>query len=170
MGKFGPYSPELIQQGLEISTSEVQRAFFGPGTRTAVMEWQRRHGLRVTGIVDERTNASLEVAPQSASVQTQSPAPVTPTAPPAPTAAPAPSAAVTDIFSRQIKEAFAEAREAAEQGTTRPVTVNGTLLYLLRLNSPEIGTRLITARGGGLTSVKVGTWLQTASAFASIAL
>ena len=164
MGKFGPYSPELIQQGLEISTSEVQRAFFGPGTRTAVMEWQRRHGLRVTGIVDERTNASLEVAPQSASVQTQSPAPVAPTAPPAP------SAAVTDIFSLQIKEAFAEAREAAEQGTTRPVTVNGTLLYLLRLNSPEIGTRLITARGGDLTSVKVGTWLQTASAFASIAL
>src|ERR1700756_2443817 len=117
MGKFGPYSPELIQQGLEISTSEVQRAFFGPGTRNAVMEWQRRHGLRITGILDERTNASLEVAPQSASVQTQSSAPIAPTAPPAPTAAraptapAAPSAAVTDIFSRQIKEAFAEARE-----------------------------------------------------------
>jgi len=125
---------KLAEYRLEIPTREVERSFFGPGTRGAVMEWQRTHGLPATGVVDDRTSATLKVVPRSASVQTQSPALIAPTAPPAPTAAPAPSApaapsaAVTDIFSRQIKEAFAEAREAAKQGTTRTVTVNGTVV------------------------------------------
>jgi peptidoglycan hydrolase-like protein with peptidoglycan-binding domain len=55
---------KLIEEGLEIRSSEVARAFFGPGTRYAVIQWQRNHGLPASGIVDERTNATLETAPK----------------------------------------------------------------------------------------------------------
>ena len=62
---------KLAKQGFAIPSSEVDRAFFGPGTRDAVLQWQRSHGLPGTGIVDERTNATLEAAPQSGSIQPQ---------------------------------------------------------------------------------------------------
>jgi glycosidase len=113
---------KLINQGLGIPPSEVDRAFFGPATRYAVMQWQRTHGLPVTGIVDERTNAALEAAPQSGSLQPQSPSPAAP-----PTTA-APGAAATDIFAREIRQTFAQAREAAAKRTTRAVSVNGTVV------------------------------------------
>jgi glycosidase len=112
----------LIERGLEVPASEVERAFFGPGTRGAVMAWQRIRGLPATGNVDEQTNATLEAAPQSDSVQPQSPAP---TAPPA---SPTPTEAVTQIFSRHIKQTFADARDAAQKGATWDVTVNGTVV------------------------------------------
>ena len=55
---------KLIEHGLEIPSSEVARAFFGPGTRYAVIQWQRNHGLPGSGIVDEQINATLETAPK----------------------------------------------------------------------------------------------------------
>jgi glycosidase len=112
----------LIKHGLGIPSSEIDRGFFGPATRYAVMQWQRNHGLPVTGIVDERTNATLEAAPQSGSLQPQSPGLVAP-----PTTA-APGAAATDLFAREIRQTFAQAREAAAKRTTRAVSVNGTVV------------------------------------------
>jgi len=66
----------LAKQGFAIPSSELNRAFFGPLTRDAVMQWQRTQGLPVTGIVDERMNAALEAAPQSASFRLQGSGPV----------------------------------------------------------------------------------------------
>src|SRR5262249_15484719 len=63
---------KLIKHGLGIPAGEIDRDFFGPATRYAVMQWQRTHGLRVTGVVDERTNATLEAAPHSSCLQPQS--------------------------------------------------------------------------------------------------
>jgi len=110
----------LISHGLRIPSSEVDRAFFGPATRDAVFRWQRSHGLPVTGIVDEQTNATLEAAPQPTSVQPQDSGPV---APP-----PALDTADEGIFGRQIKQTFAQARDAASKGATRNVTVNGAVV------------------------------------------
>jgi putative peptidoglycan binding protein len=45
----------LGQQGMKMPASEVDRAFFGPATRQAVWEFQKKVGLPVTGLVDERT-------------------------------------------------------------------------------------------------------------------
>ena len=58
----------LIASGLEVPANEAERAFFGPATRYAVLEWQQKHRLPVTGIVDERTSATFEAAAQSPSV------------------------------------------------------------------------------------------------------
>jgi peptidoglycan hydrolase-like protein with peptidoglycan-binding domain len=55
---------KLIEQGVEIPSSELDRGFFGPATRYAVRQWQRNHGLPASGIIDERTNATLETAPK----------------------------------------------------------------------------------------------------------
>jgi glycosidase len=111
----------LSKHGLRIPSSEVSRTFFGPGTRDAVVRWQRAHGLPVTGIVDEVTNATLETAPQPASIQPQGPGPV----------APPPAALDTPdegIFAREIRQTFARARDAASKSATRNVTVNGTVV------------------------------------------
>src|SRR5438309_10160661 len=107
----------LTKHGLGVPSSEVERAFFGPATRDAVLQWQRNRGLPVTGIVDEQTNATLETAPQPASVQPQNTGPV---APPAPAA---PVTADEGIFGREIKQTFAQARDAASKSATRNVTV-----------------------------------------------
>lgn len=115
---------ELIKHGLGIPPSEVDRAFFGPATRYAVLEWQRKHGLPATGIVDERTNATLEAAAQSDPFQPQSPGPVSPPGTASPRTAP------TEIFAREIAQASAQARDAASKRTTRNVTVNGTVVPL----------------------------------------
>jgi|SRR5271166_5778910 len=68
VGSFGELVKKLhrklIEHGVEIPSSEVDRAFFGPATRYAVIQWQRNHGLPASGIVDERTNATLETAPK----------------------------------------------------------------------------------------------------------
>ena len=91
---------KLIEHGLVLPRSEVDRAFFGPATRYAVLEWQRKHRLAVTGIVDEHTNATLETAPQPASVQTQGLGVVA--RPPA-----ALDTADEGIFGREFKQTFA---------------------------------------------------------------
>src|SRR6266576_857465 len=103
----------LTKHGLAVPSSEVTRAFFGPGTRDTVIKWQRTHGLSPTGIVDERTDASLEAAPRSGSVQP--PISVRVGLP----GTTAPSAAATDIFAPEISEMFAQARDAASKNTTR---------------------------------------------------
>jgi glycosidase len=112
----------LAKQGFAIPSSEVDRAFFGPGTRDGVIQWQRAHGLPATGIVDERTSAALEAAPRSDSVQPQYVGPI------APPRTAVPGATPNEIFAREISEMFAHARDAAAQGATRKVSVNGTVV------------------------------------------
>lgn len=53
---------KLREYGFDISSSEVERSFFGPSTRFAVMEFQTERGLKVTGIFDEETSSALESA------------------------------------------------------------------------------------------------------------
>ena len=113
---------KLIRHGLGIPSSEVDRTFFGPATREAVLRWQRTQGLPATGIVDERTNTTLEAAPQTGSFQPQSPSPA---ASPGTTTT---GVASTEIFAREISQAFAQAREAAAKNATRAVNVNGTVV------------------------------------------
>ncbi len=57
----------LHQQGYQLSASEVDRKFFGPATRQAIMHFQERSGLSASGVVDEATQGLLnrEVAPGS---------------------------------------------------------------------------------------------------------
>ena len=112
----------LAKQGFAIPSSELNRAFFGPLTRDAVIQWQRTHGLPTTGIVDERIKAALEDAPQPSSVQPQR---VGPVAPPLTTVS---GARPKGIFAREISRMFAQARDAAGKRTTRDVTVNGTVV------------------------------------------
>jgi hypothetical protein len=112
----------LLNCGLAVPSSELERAFFGPSTRNAVMQWQRTHGLPATGIVDEQTKATLETAPQPTPVQTQGPAPV---APPRTVSL---DTADEGIFGPEIKQTFFQARDAAAKQTTRNVTVNGTVV------------------------------------------
>jgi glycosidase len=112
----------LIASGLGIPTSEAERAFFGPATRYAVLEWQQKHRLPVTGIVDERTSATFEAAAHSPSVE-----------PPSPGRLESPRKLVTksgptDIFAREISQSFAQARDAASKGKTRDVMVNGKVV------------------------------------------
>jgi glycosidase len=113
---------KLIKHGLAIPSSEVDRAFFGPATRDAILEWQRTHGLPVTGIVDEQTNAALETAPQPASVQPQSFGPA------APSQTAILGTAPTEIFAQEIAQQFADMREAAGKEATKEVRVNGNVV------------------------------------------
>jgi len=48
----------------------------------------------------------------------------------APPGSRAPSGHVTDIFAREIQQAFARARDAADRGVTRDVTVNETVVHV----------------------------------------
>ena len=72
VGAFGEEVKELhrnlAKHRFTLPSSELERGFFGPGTRYAIMHWQRSHGLSATGIVDERTSATLEAAPESSSI------------------------------------------------------------------------------------------------------
>ena len=125
VGAFGEEVKDLHRNlgkhRLAIPSSELERTFFGPATRDAVVRWQRSHGLPATGIVDEHTNATLETAPQPASVRSQSTGPVAP--PP-----PALDTADEGVFGSKIKQTFAQARDAASKKTTKNVTVNGTVV------------------------------------------
>jgi glycosidase len=134
VGAFGEEVKDLhrnlAKHGFTIPSSELDRAFFGPGTRYAVIQLQRSHGLSATGIVDERTATTLEAMPRSGPDR------------PAGTdaslgfgrrrgvsaGASASSTAPSDIFAPEISQAFAQAREAAAKGTTRAVSVNGTVV------------------------------------------
>jgi peptidoglycan hydrolase-like protein with peptidoglycan-binding domain len=70
----------LAQEGVKLPASEVDRAFFGPATRQAVCEFQKKVGLPVTGLVDERTySCTIAETPTARSIRQQTPAtPVTP--------------------------------------------------------------------------------------------
>jgi peptidoglycan hydrolase-like protein with peptidoglycan-binding domain len=64
----------LCQQGVNLPASEVDRAFFGPATRHAVWEFQKKAGLPVTGLVDERTySLTITESPTSRSILQQIP-------------------------------------------------------------------------------------------------
>jgi glycosidase len=109
----------LLKNGLAIPSGEVDRGFFGPGTRDAVIQWQRTHSVPATGIVDERTGATLEAAPESGSVQPQSSAPVGP---------PRTMSPEEGIFAREISKTLAQARDAAGESVTKDVIVNGAVV------------------------------------------
>jgi len=67
VGAIGPEVArlhELLQRhNFEVPAAEVHRAFFGPGTRDAVLACQREHGLACSGEVDESTAALLSGTP-----------------------------------------------------------------------------------------------------------
>ena len=50
---------ELKQLGFKIAGNDVQRKYFGPGTKEAVEAFQKRKKLPITGIVDKRTAARI---------------------------------------------------------------------------------------------------------------
>lgn len=50
---------ELAQLGFEIPDDERNEAFFGPGTREAVVKFQDMHQLERSGVVDRRTAAAI---------------------------------------------------------------------------------------------------------------
>src|SRR5260370_528042 len=53
---------ELAQLGLTVTAAEQQRAFFGPGTREAVVRFQEEHHLPATGVVDDATAKAINQA------------------------------------------------------------------------------------------------------------
>src|SRR5262249_54012121 len=54
----------LGQQGVQLPSSEVDRAFFGPLTRQAVQQYQRNNGLPPSGEVDAKTTLLINAAVQ----------------------------------------------------------------------------------------------------------
>jgi glycosidase len=132
----------LAKHGSVIPSSEVSRSFFGPGTRDAVIRWQRNYGLPVTGIVDERSNAALEAAQRPGPIKPAGtgPSPGLGTAarsvslplqgsgPAVPLRTAVPPTGPSDIFASEISQAFAQARDAASTRTTKDVTVDGTVV------------------------------------------
>jgi glycosidase len=105
---------KLIRHGLRIRSSEMDRGFFGPATRDAVIQWQRNHGLPASGVVEKRTNAALEREFPPAGPLPESPA-----------TSRADSVPPRSIFAPEIRQIVAQARDAASKKTTRDVTVNG---------------------------------------------
>src|SRR4051794_13743325 len=49
----------LAQRGFVVSGDERKRRFFGPSTRDALLEFQKRQGLDATGALDAKTVAAL---------------------------------------------------------------------------------------------------------------
>src|SRR5438067_874856 len=70
VGSFGEEVAKLhtalVQSGVDVPASEVNRQFFGPGTRQAVQQLQQTKGLSVTGDVDTATHAILGIGTQQA--------------------------------------------------------------------------------------------------------
>ena len=67
IGAFGDEVRSLHSRlravGVEVAENELERGFFGPATRTAVLKCQADRGLDGTGEFDEKTAAALERAP-----------------------------------------------------------------------------------------------------------
>lgn len=63
VGAFGDEVREvhsrLKQHGFDLPAAEIDRQFFGPGTREALCGFQRKYGLKVTGTADVPTTVSL---------------------------------------------------------------------------------------------------------------
>ena len=53
---------DLERIGLAVPATERQQSLFGPGTREAVLRFQREHGLEPTGVVDAETARAIAVA------------------------------------------------------------------------------------------------------------
>ncbi|MCB0163513.1 MAG: cupin domain-containing protein [Anaerolineae bacterium] len=51
---------KLRQHGFDLPASEVDREFFGPGTREALTAFQRKYGLKVSGVMDVPTTVALQ--------------------------------------------------------------------------------------------------------------
>jgi hypothetical protein len=51
---------ELERSGYRIPSDEKEKKYFGVGTRSAVMEFQKKHGLRANGEVDKTTAAEMK--------------------------------------------------------------------------------------------------------------
>ena len=122
----------LAKCGFKIPSSELERRFFGQGTRCAVLQLQQNNGLSATGIVDERTEAAFGAVTRSGPDR---PAGMDELRGFSPSTgllarAPASSSAPSEIFAHEITETFARARKAAGDRTTRPVSVNGTIKHV----------------------------------------
>ena len=52
----------VAQRGFAVCAEEAGRRFFGPATRDALLEFQKRLGLDATGTIDRKTAAALSVA------------------------------------------------------------------------------------------------------------
>ena len=74
----------LRQEGMNLPSAEVDRAFYGNLTRQAVQQYQRNSGLPVTGVVDENTASAINAAIAASNIR-KAPA----TALPRPTLTPA---------------------------------------------------------------------------------
>src|ERR1700737_1756231 len=73
---------KLLGRGFSIPNSEVERTFFGPATREALREFQRKQGLKITGMLDEATNAAIEEALAKGGIRTVRPDAESPAAQP----------------------------------------------------------------------------------------
>ena len=51
----------LADHGFSVSTDEAAREYYGPSTRDAVREYQRKHGLVPTGVLDRATSSTLNI-------------------------------------------------------------------------------------------------------------
>jgi peptidoglycan hydrolase-like protein with peptidoglycan-binding domain len=51
---------KLRQMGLTIPAAEIQRGFFGPATKQALLQFQQIKGLPATGRVDQQTASLLQ--------------------------------------------------------------------------------------------------------------
>ena len=67
----------LAAQGYEIPPSESTRQFFGPATRQALLQFQKKNGLPTSGAVDDKTASKIGAAsprPQPSGVSSNGPA------------------------------------------------------------------------------------------------
>src|SRR5215468_7254949 len=49
----------LKDRGFKVTENEVKQGFFGPETRQVVIQFQKKSGLQVSGVVDATTAAAL---------------------------------------------------------------------------------------------------------------
>ncbi len=77
VGAFGDEVTELHERlrkdGFDLAPSELDRKFFGPSTREAIRQYQQKHRLAVTGVVDDQTRAAIHeaVTPASRAVRVE---------------------------------------------------------------------------------------------------
>src|SRR5437868_10121277 len=74
IGAFGgnvrDIQAKLRQHGFDLPAAEMDREFYGPGTREAVSDLQRKYGLKVSGVVDVATALTLQGPAISGTSQT----------------------------------------------------------------------------------------------------